>query len=780
MNPFRGVTAFFGSDPEEEALRAAMEASLQNDDDPTTTARQHQHRGPPPASAQALQDIPTIRVTAADLWDAANRECCICGDVHALGSDVWRLPCAHMFHVTCIRPWLAHTACTCPVCRYELPTEDATYEVGRRQRMAQRKPRLARHDLQRLTVKQLLALRRRQPNDDNNDNDDEDRAFHTIVDRNDLIEYLIESKSIELIAAPEPVQYSLSTLQHMTVSQLRRVMNDEAGVFFDTAKDGVIEKNDMIRIFLASGRLQLLTTSTPEEEEEADTEKKNNNDDNINPEETRYNNQTKTNENDKDDDSLDTKPSAMATTTPPSRTPLVETVTDYHHHNQEEDDVRDGNTDIDERTNRNIVMEEVPSYDDDVDVRTETNTSTSSLPVVAETASPTSTLTTENTTTANNNKEPNQLRPPSSTTRPPVGHATATEEAVVSSREPQVTSTVLPDTRQDAECDTTTRFHHNIHTAADLHHTTDNATTTTSNDDPEGNLERKNNPVGEEEETEYVIVAPPESSVTGTTNDVSQEEVPASETSTATATTHTGPAVFHASRSVESLQPNGVTDGNSPGSNVTAPIAATDDDGSDGTGSEEEGRRSRKRPLPPPLSSSSGISQRSESILQSRLNALSISELRTMGHNLSVDLSDCIERQEMICRLASVERDAGTTTSFTSSDNRNGGQDAAEEPVIDAALFHGWSISEIRGVARLLQMEIHNATVREDMVDALCRGTVARPYAGRFLRALVPLVGLSVPQLRAVARHRHINLAGCLEKEELLARLVETNMAGGR
>ena len=49
----------------------------------------------------------------------------------------------------------------------------------------------------------------------------------------------------------------------MKVSELRRVMNDEAGVFFD--RNDVVEKQDMINIFVASGRLTVL----PEEEERA-------------------------------------------------------------------------------------------------------------------------------------------------------------------------------------------------------------------------------------------------------------------------------------------------------------------------------------------------------------------------------------------------------------------------------------------------------------------------------------------------------------------------------
>mmetsp|Transcript_4131 Transcript_4131/g.8532 ORF Transcript_4131/g.8532 Transcript_4131/m.8532 type:complete len:664 (-) Transcript_4131:276-2267(-) len=225
----------------EAATQAAIRASMRD--------QQNQPTGPPPASGTALKNLPLITVASEDLVE--NRECSICLEEHEIGSVAVRMPCAHIFHKNCVVDWLK-SHCTCPVCRYELPTDDANFERQREERMRNRKPRYARHELERLSIRELKQLVPAQ------------RRYHA-VDRSDLIDYLIRSGAIDLISSPEPVEYSLSALRQMGVLQLKRCMNEEAGVFFDP-KD-VVEKEDMIRIFQASGRLCLL----PEDDEPATT-----------------------------------------------------------------------------------------------------------------------------------------------------------------------------------------------------------------------------------------------------------------------------------------------------------------------------------------------------------------------------------------------------------------------------------------------------------------------------------------------------------------------------
>lgn len=214
-------------------VAAAMRASMQS-----------QAPQPVAASQNSIRQLPTVKVSREDLIDPCNRECCICLEGIHLGNSVLRLPCAHVYHPPCIQQWLTNHGNTCPVCRYELPVDNnPEYETGRRERMRCRKPRFAQHELDRLSISQLKQLL------------PASQSTRRFAERRELVECLIQSGVIDVVATPEPVKYRLSELRQMSISRLKKTMSD-AGVFFD-AKE-VVEKSDMIHIFVASGRLQLL------------------------------------------------------------------------------------------------------------------------------------------------------------------------------------------------------------------------------------------------------------------------------------------------------------------------------------------------------------------------------------------------------------------------------------------------------------------------------------------------------------------------------------------
>ncbi|KAM7249686.1 hypothetical protein ACFE04_008326 [Oxalis oulophora] len=75
-------------------------------------------RGAPPASVSFVKNLPRVIVKQEE-EDA----CAICKDVLSIGSQVNQLPCLHLYHPCCILPWLS-TRNSCPLCRYELPTDD--------------------------------------------------------------------------------------------------------------------------------------------------------------------------------------------------------------------------------------------------------------------------------------------------------------------------------------------------------------------------------------------------------------------------------------------------------------------------------------------------------------------------------------------------------------------------------------------------------------------------------------------------------------------------------
>ncbi|KAL1545368.1 RING-type E3 ubiquitin transferase [Salvia divinorum] len=80
---------------------------------------QSSRRGAPPASLSFINNLPCLTING----DKQQQECAICKDSFTLGTVVNQLPCLHLYHPNCILPWLAARN-TCPLCRYELPTDD--------------------------------------------------------------------------------------------------------------------------------------------------------------------------------------------------------------------------------------------------------------------------------------------------------------------------------------------------------------------------------------------------------------------------------------------------------------------------------------------------------------------------------------------------------------------------------------------------------------------------------------------------------------------------------
>ncbi|XP_010922808.1 uncharacterized protein [Elaeis guineensis] len=90
-------------------------------------------RGAPPAAASFVASLPSV-IISMDHERNGSLICAVCKDPLPINTEAKQLPCKHLYHPSCILPWLAARN-SCPVCRYELPTDDPEYE-GKRSMMS--------------------------------------------------------------------------------------------------------------------------------------------------------------------------------------------------------------------------------------------------------------------------------------------------------------------------------------------------------------------------------------------------------------------------------------------------------------------------------------------------------------------------------------------------------------------------------------------------------------------------------------------------------------------
>ncbi|XP_050186429.1 E3 ubiquitin-protein ligase RNF115 isoform X1 [Myiozetetes cayanensis] len=87
---------------------------------------QLENTGPPPADKERISSLPTVPVTQEQV--DTGLECPVCKEDYSVAEQVRQLPCNHVFHSSCIVPWLElHD--TCPVCRKSLKGEDSTRQT---------------------------------------------------------------------------------------------------------------------------------------------------------------------------------------------------------------------------------------------------------------------------------------------------------------------------------------------------------------------------------------------------------------------------------------------------------------------------------------------------------------------------------------------------------------------------------------------------------------------------------------------------------------------------
>lgn len=220
--------------------------------------------GPPPTSAAVLRRLPKIKVTAYDIIANEGSECSIClGDLEP-GENAVRLHCSHLYHEECITEWLKKSN-ECPVCRFELPTDNEEYERGRESRMAGRKLRMRRSDLEMKSAQELRHMAQYLRID-----------VRDCLEKVEVVQKIAASPKVHIVQAEQldspnslsagAQRFSHAQLSSMSIGEVHAVM-ERLGV----DAQGSTDKADLVARLCNSGRI-LLSDDRPEPREESTPE----------------------------------------------------------------------------------------------------------------------------------------------------------------------------------------------------------------------------------------------------------------------------------------------------------------------------------------------------------------------------------------------------------------------------------------------------------------------------------------------------------------------------
>ena len=119
------VTNLINSEYENEEIENILNYIFYNDNN---------RYGSPPASKSEIKKLNKYILTKEKLKNfGPENTCSVCKEDFTIGNEMMDLPCNHYFHEECLMPWLNQHD-SCPICRFELKTDDDDYEKMKLQR----------------------------------------------------------------------------------------------------------------------------------------------------------------------------------------------------------------------------------------------------------------------------------------------------------------------------------------------------------------------------------------------------------------------------------------------------------------------------------------------------------------------------------------------------------------------------------------------------------------------------------------------------------------------
>ncbi|XP_055545440.1 E3 ubiquitin-protein ligase Iruka-like [Wyeomyia smithii] len=110
-----GTSMFFMGNPGDYAWgREGLDTIV------TQLLNQMDNTGPPPLEKEKIAEIPKVTITSEQV--EMKLQCSVCWEDFQIDEVVRKLSCAHVYHETCIIPWLELHG-TCPICRKSLAPE---------------------------------------------------------------------------------------------------------------------------------------------------------------------------------------------------------------------------------------------------------------------------------------------------------------------------------------------------------------------------------------------------------------------------------------------------------------------------------------------------------------------------------------------------------------------------------------------------------------------------------------------------------------------------------